>query len=328
MDRRTWLTGFLGLLVAPLAVNAQPAGRAPRIGYLSLGAPSDPLILGRLRAFQEGLRALGYVEGQNVTIESRWAGGRRDQLPVLAVELVRLEVDVIVATGVPVIQAVKQATETIPIVIAGAVDPVEAGFAATLARPGGNITGLSLMAPDLVGKQLEITKKLVPTVSRVALLGNPLNAGTAPQLKRAQDAARALGLRLQTVEARGPSKIDSAFAAIAREHAGAVIVFIDRVFLDQRARIARLAARQRLPAVYGMEDHVEAGGLIIYGPSVAERYRRAATFVDKILKGARPADLPIEQPTRFELVINLKTAAALGLKIPPSLLLRADRVIQ
>lgn len=207
MDRRTWVIGSLGLLVAPLAVDAQQAGRISRIGFLSLGSSADPLILARFKTFQEGLRELGYVEGQNITIESRWADGRRDQLRGLAVELVRLKADVIVATGVPVVQAAQQATGSIPIVIAGAIDRVATGFAATRARPGGNITGLSLMMPELVGKQLEILEELVPKVSRVAVLGNPLNAGTAHQLRSAQDAARTLGLRLQAVDA--PTKSTS-----------------------------------------------------------------------------------------------------------------------
>jgi putative ABC transport system substrate-binding protein len=328
MDRRSWLASAVCVLAARLGAEAQPAARVPRVAFVSLGAPSDPLLLDRFKAFQDGLRDAGYVDGQTIAIESRWAHGRQDRLPGLAAELVRSNVNVIVATGVPVIEAVKQATDTIPIVIAGAVDPVATGFAVTLARPGGNITGLSLMAPDLVGKQLEILKELVPRTSRVAILGNPVNSGTASQLRRAQDAARVLGLRLITVDARTPAEIDGAFAAMTREHAGALIVLVDRVFLDQRARIAALATKSRLPAMYAMADHVEAGGLMIYGPSVSERYRRAAVYVDKLLRGAKPADLPIEQPTRFELVINVSAARALGLTVPPSLLLRADKVVE
>ena len=207
-------------------------------------------------------------------------------------------------------------------------DPVATGFVASLARPGGNITGLSMMLPELVGKQLELLKEVLPKVSRVALLGNPANPANAPMVRHAQDAARALGVRLQLLEARDPSEIDGAFAAITTERAGAVIVLTDTVLLDHRARIADHAARRRLPTVFGVSEFVEAGGLLAYGPSLADGFRRAATYVDKILKGAKPADLPIEQPTTFELVINLKTAKALGLTIPPSLLLRADQVIE
>jgi putative ABC transport system substrate-binding protein len=212
--------------------------------------------------------------------------------------------------------------------MAGAIDPVASGLVTSVARPGGNITGLSLMAPDLVGKQLAILKEVVPTVSRVALLGNPVNTGNAPQLRHAQETARALGMRLQFLEARGPSEIDGAFAAMTRERAGAVIVLVDGMLADHRTRIADLAVKNRLPAVYGLSDYPEAGGLMAYGPSVLDRFRRAATYVDKILKGAKPAELPVEQPTKFELVINLKTAKALGLTIPQLLLQRAHQVIE
>jgi putative ABC transport system substrate-binding protein len=237
-------------------------------------------------------------------------------------------VAIIVVTSLPAIQAAQQATGTIPIVMATSLDPVSTGFVASLARPGGNITGLSAMAPELVGKQLELLKAVVPRVSRVALLGNPANPGTAPMVRRAQDAARELGIRLQPLEARSPGEIDSAFAAMTRERAGALIVLLDVMFAEHRARIADLAAKHRLPAVYGLQEYAEVGGLMVYGSSFVDRFRRAAIFVDKILKGAKPADLPVEQPTKFELVINMKTAKALGLTIPPSLLLRADQVIE
>jgi ABC-type uncharacterized transport system substrate-binding protein len=316
------------LLAAPIAGEAQHGATIRRIGFLSPSSPSDPLTSRNLGAFREGLRELGYVEGQNIAIEFRWAEGKYDRLPGLAAELVSLKVDIIVATSLPAIQAAKQATRTIPIVMATSLDPVSTGFVASLAHPGGNITGLSAMAPDLVGKQLELLKEVVPKVSRVALLGNPANPGTAPMVRRAQDAARELGVRLQPLEARGPSEIDRAFAAMTRERAGALIVLLDVMFAEHRARIADLAAKHRLPAVYGLQEYAEAGGLMVYGSSFVERFRRAATFVDKILKGAKPADLPIEQPTKFELVINLKTAKALGLTIPQSLLQRADQVIE
>jgi putative tryptophan/tyrosine transport system substrate-binding protein len=329
MNRRTFLCGLtLGSLVAPRAPEAHQAARIARIGFLSPGSPSDPGMSHRLGALQQGLRDLGYLEGQNVAIESRWAEGKYDQLPGFAAELVRLKVDVIVTHGPPAIQAAKQATTTIPIVMAGVIDPLSTGFVTNLAHPGGNITGLSVMAPELVGKQLEILKEVIPNVSRVALLGNPANTGTAPQLRHAQDAARTLGVRLQPLEARGPSEIDRAFVDMTRDQAGALIVLLDVMLIGERTKIADLAARRRLPAVYGIIDHAEAGGLMAYGPSVFDRFRRAATYVDKILKGVKPADLPVEQPTKFELVINLKTAKALGLTIPQSLLGRADQVIQ
>ena len=319
---------IISLLAAPLTVGAQQAAKISRTGFLSPISLSDSRMTRRLADFREGLRELGYVEGQNIAIEFRSAEGKYDQLPSLAAELVRLKVDVIVTFSPPAIQAAKQATGTIPIVMAGIIDPVAAGFVASLARPGGNITGLALMAPEMVAKQLELLKELVPKVSRVAVLGNPANTGTAPQLRHAQDAARALGVRLQPLEARGPSEIDSAFAEMSRERAGAVIVLVDAMLAEHRARIADLAAKHRLPAVFGLPDLAEAGGLMAYGASVSDRYRRVATLVDKILKGAKPADLPVEQPTKFELVINLKTAKALGLTIPQTLLLRADHVIQ
>jgi putative ABC transport system substrate-binding protein len=324
--RREFLVRGLAMLALPLAAHAQQPKKIARIGFLSAASVSgDP---DRLDALRQGLRELGYVEGQNVAIESRWAEGKYDRLPGLAAELVRLKVDVIVTYGPPAIQAAKEATGTIPIVMAGVIDPVSTGFVASLARPGGNITGLSLMAPELIGKQLQILKEIVPTVSRVALLGNPANAGNSPQVRHAQDAARVLGVRLQLLEARGPGEIDSAFAAMTREQAGAVIVLVDVMLDVQRTRIAELAAKRRLPTVSGLANHAEAGGLLSYGGSNNDRFRGAATYVDKILKGAKPADLPVEQPTKFELVINMKTAKMLGIRIPQSILARADRVIE
>ena len=269
-----------------------------------------------------------YIEGQNIAIEFRWAEGKYDRLPDLAAQLVSLKVDIIVATGLPAIQAAKQATGTIPIVMATSLDPVATDFAASLARPGGNITGLSAMAPELVGKQMELLKEVVPKMSRVALLRNPANPGTVPMVRRAQDAARASGVQLQLLEARSPSEIDRAFAAMTMERAGALIVLLDAMFADHQGRIADLAARHRLPAVYGSHEFAEAGGLMAYGSSFVDRHRRAATFVDKILKGAKPADLPIEQPNKFALAINLRAAKTLGLTIPQSVLLRADEIIQ
>jgi len=326
IDRRTFLFAAAGgLLAARLAVAGQPTGKIYRIGFLSPSASADPSILD---AFREGLRELGYVEGRNIAIASRWAEGKYDRLPGLAAQLVDLKVDIIVATAVPAIRAAKEATRTIPIIMAVVVDPMATGLVASLALPGENITGLSSIAPEVTGKQLEMLKEVVPKASLVAVLWNPANAGNAPQVRQAQNAARALGVRLQPLEARGPSEIDSAFATMTSEQAGAVIVLVDAMFLDHRTQIADLAARRRLPAVYGLSDHAEAGGLMAYGPNRLAIVRRAATYVDKILKGAKPGDLPIEQPTRFALVINPKTAKALGLTIPPSLLQRADQVIE
>ena len=326
MDRRAFVSGItLGLLAAPLAAEAQQAATIHRIGFLSPSSSADPSILD---AFREGLREVGYVEGQNITIASRWAEGKYDRLPGLAAQLVGLKVDIIVATAVPAIRAAKEATRTIPIIMAVVVDPMATGLVSSLARPGGNITGLSSMAPQMTGKQLEMLKEVVPKASLVAVLWNPANAGNAPQIQQAQDAARALGVRLQPLGARGSSEIDSAFATMTSTQSGAVIVLVDAMLLDHRTQIADLAAQRRLPAVYGLRDHAAAGGLMAYGPNRLDIVRRAATYVDKILKGAKPGDLPVEQPTKFELIINLKTAKALGLTIPPSLLQRADQVIE
>jgi putative ABC transport system substrate-binding protein len=329
MERRTFLATFAGgLLAAPLAAEGQPREKVPRVGYLSPGSSSDPARLRRFEAFRQGLRELGYVEGQNVAIESRWAEGRYDRYPALADDLVRLKVDVIVAVGGRATQVVQQATKTIPIVMSVVNDPLGSGLVPSLARPGGNVTGISLMAPDLVGKQLGVLKEIVPKVSRVALLRNPANPASARQLREAEAAARALGVRLQIVEAGSPQEIDSAFAAMTRERAGALVVLGDSILTNQRRQIAELAAERRLPAVYTLREHAEAGGLMSYSGNPLDLERRAATFVDKILKGAKPADLPVEQPSKFELVINLKTAKALGLTIPASLLQRADQVIE
>jgi ABC-type uncharacterized transport system substrate-binding protein len=318
----------LGLTLATIALEAQQAANLPRIGWLATASLSDPRIPPVIQAFRQGLRELGYVEGQNIVIEFRSAEGQYDRLPGLAAELIRLKVSIIVVGSSNAIQAAKQATDTIPIVMGSVSDPVAAGFVASLARPGGNITGISSMMPDLVGKQLELLKEVLPKVSRVALLGNPANPAHAAELRQAQDAAGALGVRLQPLDARDLSEIDRAFAATSTERAGAVIVFSDTVLVDHRTRIADHALRRRLPTVFAVSQFAEAGGLLAYGPSLADGFRRAALYVDKILKGAKPADLPIAQPTKFELVVNLKTAKALGLTIPQSILVRADHVIK
>ena len=318
------LTG--GLLAAPLAAQAQPPGKVPRVGVLMLGSRSDP-VQRVVDVFQQGLRELGYVEGQSIAIEYRWAEEKDERFPDLAADLVRLKVDVIVATIAVAVQAAKHATKAIPIVMV-VNDPVAAGFVASVTRPGGNITGLSMMMPEVVGKQLELLREVVPKISRVAVLGNPANAGSAPQLRQAEVAARTSGVRLQPLEARGPSEIDRAFAAMTRERADAFLVLLDPMLARQAERIADLAARSHLPAMYALRQHVEAGGLMAYGANIFDLYRRAAIYVDKILKGAKPGELPIEQPTKFELVINLKTGMALGLTVPTALLSTADEVIE
>jgi putative tryptophan/tyrosine transport system substrate-binding protein len=313
------------LTVVPVA-HAQPAGKVPRVGYLSAFSASDPEPQRSLNLFRLTLRELGYVEGQGVAMEYRFADGKYEQLPRLAAELVHAKVDVIVAIGGgPSARAAQQATKTIPIVIAGAVDPVGTGLVASLARPGGNITGLTLIPEALVGKQLELLTQVVPKVSRVAVLWNPGNPGNARQLR----AAKAVpGLRLEPVGARDSAEIEKAFVTMTRQRPDGLLVLLDPVFLGERERIADLAMRNRLPAVYGSRLHPDARGLMAYGASRVELHQQTAVYVAKILKGAKPADLPVAQPTKFEMVINLKTAKALGLTIPPSVLARADQVIE
>jgi putative ABC transport system substrate-binding protein len=329
MDRRIFLATVAGLLAAPLAAEAQQAAKVARIGYLAPNLADSP----RLReAFLQGLRDLDYVEGRNVVIEIRDAEGKLERLPALAAELVALKVDVIFAGGgTRFALAAKQATRTLPIVFAAVGDPVTSGLVTSIARPGGNVTGLSTLSPELTSKWLELLKQAVPGVSRVAFLWQPGALGERTEqdiLTRADAAARALGVRLQVVEARGPADVDRAFSDMIRARADALTVFGSAIFFNQRRRLVDLAAKNRLPAVYQWREFVDAGDLMSYGPDLADMWRRAATYVDKILKGAKPADLPVEQPTKFELVINLKTAKALGLTIPQSLLGRADGVIQ
>jgi len=328
INRRRFLrTVSASLLAAPLGAEAQPTEKLPRVGILSPGSGSDPFVQPFLDVFRRGLRELGYVEGQTISLEYRWAEGRYDRLPDLATELVHLKVDVIVAVALA-IRAAKRATQTIPIVIAAADDPIVTGLVVSLARPGGNITGVSMNAHDLVGKQLQLLREVVPKVSLVAVLWDPANPAHTPQLREAEAAAQTLGVRLHPLRAQNSEEIDRAFAATKTEHVGALLVLADSMFLFQRDRIASLAAKDRLPAVYGLRWHAEAGGLMAYGANQLVQSRRLAVYVDKILKGAKPGDLPIEQATQFELVINLKTAKALGLTIPPSLLARADQVIE
>ncbi len=320
------LTLAFGFLAAPFPGEAQQPGKMARIGWLSSGSTASHGLL--IDGFREGLRELGYTERKNIAIEYRWAEGRLDRLPQLAAELVQLKVQVLVTAGSPGILAAKRATTTIPIVMAVGGDPVGAGFVASLARPGGNITGLSNLAEDLIAKLLELLKEAVPRASRVAVLSNPGNPAHAAFRREIQTAAQVLGVTLLPVEARAPNDYEGAFAAMGRERAGALVVLPDPMSLTERRRITDLAARSRLPAIYGFKEEAEAGGLMSYGVSLRWSYHRAATYVDKILKGAKPADLPVEQPTRFELVINLKTAKALGITFPRSILIRADQVIQ
>jgi putative ABC transport system substrate-binding protein len=313
------------VLVARLAADAQAL---PTVGYLSIGSASDPRRSALLGAFQQGLRDHGYVEGQSILVEVRFDEGHYDRLPALAAELARLKVDIILAYSTPAARAAQTATKSIPIVMSAVVDPVRTGLVASLGRPGANVTGLSLMAPEVIGKQMQLLKELVPKVSRVGVLWNPSNASNLPQLREAEAAATILGLRLQSLEARGPDEIDRAFAAMTKERVDGLIVAVEGMFIDQRVRIARLAEKARLPAVYGLREHAEAGGLLFYGANPADLNRRAAGFIDRILKGAKPATLPVEQPTKFELIVNLKTAKALQLAIPRSLLVQAEQVIE
>jgi putative ABC transport system substrate-binding protein len=315
----------LVLLTAPLAADAQPRAKVPRIGFLSFG-PSG-LQQALVDAFLQGLRGLGYTEGQNAAIEYRFAEERQERLPELAAELVQLKVDILVAPSLAA-YAAKQATQTIPIVMATSGDPVATGIVASLARPGGNITGLSLISPELAGKRLELLKEAVPGLVRVAVLWNATHPDKALEWRETQVAAQALGVQLQSLEVRGPDDFDSAFAAAAREQAAALIVLGDPLTYAHRTHIVDLAAKSRLPAMYELREFAAAGGFLAYGPSVPDNSRRAATFVDKILKGAKPGDLPIERPIQFKLIINLKTAQALGLTIPPSLLFQADEVVK
>jgi putative ABC transport system substrate-binding protein len=317
------------LILAPFAVEAQQTEKVPRIGYLVVNLAVSPH---QHEAFRQGLRDLGYVEGRNVVIEYRSAEGKFERLPALAAELVALKVDVIVtAAGTFVALAAKQATKSLPIVFIGAGDPVTDGLVPSFAKPGSNVTGLSTLGPELIGKRLEQLKQAVPGVSHVAFLWQPGASGERTEkdmLKGAEVAARALGVRLQFVEARGPADFDRAFSDMTRARADALTVLTTPVFGTERRRLVDLAAKNRLPTVFPFREYVDAGGLMSYGPSLADMFRRAATYVDKILKGAKPGDLPVEQPTKFEFVVNLKTAKALGLTIPQSVLARADQVIE
>ncbi len=322
IDRRTFLAGTgAALLAAPLAAEAQMS----RIGFLFYGAagPSP-----ELDAFRQGLRDLGYIEGQNITIEYRFANGRVGRLPELAAELARLNLDVIVTPGTPASMAAKKATSTVPIIFAGVADAVGAGLVATFARPGGNITGLTSISAELGGKRLELLKVVAPKAFRVAVLYNPADPSNVLVLKELQESSRALGLTLHPLAVRRPGEFEGAFAAMSRERVHALFGAAGVLTTEHRIPLVSLAAKSRIPAMWGERQFVEAGGLMSYAVNFYDEVRRSATYVNKILKGAKPADLPVEQPTKFELVINLKTARALGLTIPPSLVSRADEVIQ
>ena len=318
----------LAILAKPLGAGSQPAGqKVPRIGYLDGASLSANSV--RLEAFRHGLRELGYVEGQSVAIEWRSADGKADRLPSLAAELVRLKVDVIVTGGAGATGPAKDATATIPIVMAQDSDPVESGFVSSLARPGGNVTGLSMLHPELSMKRLEILKEMHPKLSRVAVFGTSTWAGNARGLRETEQAAKTLRLKLQYVDVSRPTDFELAFQTASKGQAEAIVMLAWNPLLNARRKeVVELAAKSRVPIMYRERESVEAGGLITYGPNLPYLFRRAATYVDKILKGAKPADLPIEQPIKFELVINLKTARALGLTIPQSVLLRADEIIE
>jgi ABC-type uncharacterized transport system substrate-binding protein len=325
MQRREFITLLGGAaIVWPLAVQAQLTEKAYTVGILSAGEVTPPLNM----AFVDALRELGWIEGKNVVFERRYAENRLEQLPELAADLVRLKVDVIAAAGTLAPLAAKRATTTIPIVMTAAGDPLGSGLVASLARPGGNVTGMSLMAPDLGGKRLELLKKVLPQLTRVAILWNAANPYSALVFKETQSAAHTLGIEVQSLEVRGPDDFNDAFKATRRQHLGALITIEDPLTVSHRKRIVDFASAQQLPSLHGVREFVAVGGLISYGASLADLFRRAAYFVDKIFKGAKPGDMPVQQPTKFEFVINLKTAKTLGLQFPPNLLALADEVIE
>ena len=321
MNRRAFVIGLGAVLAAPLAAEAQQTGKVHRVAFLAVAGEY------RFDALRAGLRDLGYVEGQNIVIEYRSAEGNYERLRDLVVELVGLKVDMFVTSGTASTQAAMQATTTIPIVMVGTGDPLRSRLVASLDRPGGNVTGLTQLGAEVAAKRLQILRDSVPNLSRVAFLRNPANASHLPYFNELQAAARGMRLTMQSVDVQKPQEFERAFAGMMRERPDALIVTADATHELRRDWIVDFAARKQLPAIYQLKEYVEAGGLICYGASLTDNFRRAAIYVDKILKGANPADLPVEQPTKFEFVINLKTAKALGLTIPPSVLLRADQVI-
>ena len=327
IDRRTFLASLsLSVLAAPLAAEAQQPVKLPRIGVLFASTPAATSHL--LDGLRQGLREQGYVEGQHIILESRYGQAGTERMSDVAAELVRLKVDVLVAATDPATAALKQQTQTIPIVMANSTDPVGTGFVASLARPGGNVTGLSALSPELSGKRLGLLREVIPGLARVAIIWNPDVRGTLFDYKETEVAARSLRLQLQSVEVSRSEDLDRAFSAVTNQRAQALIVQTPNpVLFANRSQIASFAQRTRLPSMYGQKEFADAGGLITYGPNTADMWRRAATYVDKILKGVKPEDLPVQQPTKFELIINLKTAKTLGLTVPQSVLVRADEII-
>jgi putative tryptophan/tyrosine transport system substrate-binding protein len=324
MRRRELITLLGGVMASwPLAVGAQQTSKLPSLGFLTAGRDSPGL-----PALLEGLGQFGWIEGKTIAVEYRYAENRNDRLPELAAELVRLNVDVIVAAGTLAPLAAKRATATIPIVMTSAGDPLGTGLVSGLARPGGNVTGLSLMSPDISGKRLELIEQIVPDVARVAIMWNATNPYPALVFRQTENAARQLKLEVQSLEVHTPDDVTSALEAAVREKANALITVEDPLTVNYRKQIADFAIKNRVPTMSGLREYVDAGGLLSYGPALADLYRRAAGYVDKILKGAKPSELPVEQPTKFELVINLKTAKTLGVTIPPDMLAIADAVIE
>ena len=325
MHRNYFSLALCALLLAfSFSAEAQQPKKVPRIGWLGAARTSSS----RIEAFRQGLHELGYAEGKNIVIEYRYAEGKLDRLPAFAADLVRLKVDVIVAGSPQATRSAKQATSTIPIVMAFDDDPVGSGFVASLARPGGNITGLSTLFPEMSGKQLELLKEIVPKLSRVAVLGNATQPGNPQALREINVDADGLGVQIQYLEVRGPKDIETAFGEASKEHADAVLVLSTTILYFNRKQVSNLALKSRLPTIYGRPEYVDDGGLVYYGPSYTDLYRRAAVYVDKILTGAKPADIPVEQPTKFEFIVNLKAAKQIGLTIPPNVLARADKVIK
>ena len=324
------IVGHLAIFITVAAggemVHAQQPVKAPRVGLLLQGTSTS--LLSRLEGFQQALRERGYVEGKNIALEQRFDEDREERLPALAAELVRLRADVIVAAATPAVIAAKQATATIPIIIVHSADPAALGLVTSLARPGGNITGLSSASPDYSGKQLELLKEAVPKLSRIAILWNAANPGTAIAFREMQDATRVLKLPLQSLEIRRIDDLAPAFKTLPKQWGMGLVILLDPLVVSQRARIVELVSESRLPAIYPQKEFVEAGGLMAYGADLTDSYRRAAILMDKVLKGGKPAELPIEYPSKFTFTVNLKTAKQIGLTIPPNVLARADRVIR
>lgn len=328
MNRRTFISLLGGGAVWPLTANAQHPARVRTIGFLLPGGSRTTVVRAQLEAFRQALKEYGWIEGQNISVEYRFAEGHEDALAEIAVELVRLQMDVIVTEGTAATRAAKTVTQTIPIVMATSTDPVGNGLVASLDRPGGNVTGPSLQTAELAGKRLQLLTEIVPGLARVAILSNPLNPSTAAVVEQTKAAAQSLGVEIHVVEVPRPDQFESAFAALTRARAGALIVLPDPMLYGQYPRVVTFTTASHLPALFPEKQVVEAGGLIAYGPSIPASFRRAAAYVDKILRGAKAADLPVEQPTTFELVVNLQTATAIGVIIPTSVLVRADEIIE